>query len=307
MITRAVALASSEWLVTGPLDSDGRVKTAAKRVVGSYVQMAVAAEIADRIQKNAASEEELLYKIMLVVRSKVLNQNQFDHIPRKWPALVAGAGYCDQINGAVATIAVRHFEKAQLYGLYEPDTMNSPHTIGRVWSSKRNDWIYFDAFYDVPRMFTRGEDRVPKYLNVAAAPPVASRGAVPVRYYSLPGWMMTDMKRTFGEFLLSRASTDALKPTSKEAPVAVAPAGPITNQPVPVLPPPENVRPDAFRDVSREYIRARLDDLLDDSANYRVVAEEDVAKSDDRAREIAAMAAAFVHDSSTTLATGEAP
>lgn len=316
-ITRAVALASSEWLLTGPLDTDDRATRIGKRVIGAYVQMAVGAAIANRVEKRASSEEEILHQIMLVVRDKTLNQKQFDHIPRRWPALIAGAGYCDQINGAVAMIAARHFEKSQLYGLYEAETRNSPHTIGRVWSKTRNDWIYFDAFYEVPVMFTRGADRQPQYLTVAApAVPMPSRTKVPEGYYALPGWIMTDMHATFAGFLMARASGEALAPATpapapepeKKEEIVETSRPALSNPPIPVLPPRQKIEENTFATISESYVRARLDDLFDETATpaYQKIADKTVAQGDDRATEIATMAGLFADNSARRANVGSA-
>ena len=306
-VTRMLAVVSSEWLVTGPLDQDGRVTAAAKRLLGAYVQVSLASNLADRIAEDTKSEEEFLMQAMTVVRDKVLNQSQFDHIPRPWQVLVAGAGFCNQINGSVAMIAAHRFEVSQVWGLYEAERQLSPHAVGRVWSSTRRDWIYFDAFYDVPVMYTRQADGTVRYLDVPQPPAVAKRTAPKREYYALPGWIMVEMRPTFAGFVMARSGavspTTVARTTTGARTTTVAATATMIETVVPALadptigtlPPRQKLDDRVFERISSEYVKVRLDDLAgrDCRAAYLRIARDPEAATDERAAELATIASRF--------------
>jgi len=108
-------------------------------------------------------------------------------------SLASGLGYCDQINGVVAHVASHRFRRAQLYALYDAAHKSSPHTIGRIWSDERHDWLYFDASFDTPIVFAKRGDGAPEFVD-ARARAIASRGRPAIDLYSLPGWIMNEYR-----------------------------------------------------------------------------------------------------------------
>jgi hypothetical protein len=303
-LTRALAAYSSPWLMAGPAVHDTGFVANGKRVIGAYVQLALASEIADRISINAASDDEALFRITVAVRDKVMNQAQYDHIPRSWPVLVSGVGYCDQINGAVALIASHRFPRAQLFALYDRVNRTTPHTIGRVWSNQRRDWIYYDAFFSVPVLFTKAPNGEPRFLQPGSVKPIPSRGAPDLAVYKLPGWSLSDLQPTFGRYVIARAShaeapapavtsTIAPMPTQLAVGAEQPPKDIININPAPVpLPVPQRVSNGVYQKVSREFVLARIDDLLGEPAKdeYRRIAEDPEAPLDERAADVAAIA-----------------
>src|SRR5947207_3978232 len=131
-------------------EADTRVTRVFKRSLQLYIGSALASYLAARIEAAGESDEAILLRIMERVREVVLNQRQVPHAARTWSSLVSGLGYCDQINGEAAHVASHHFPRAQIYALYDAVRQSSPHSIGRVWSDTRRDWLYFDASADQP-------------------------------------------------------------------------------------------------------------------------------------------------------------
>lgn len=288
LITRGLAAMSSSRLMNGPEVVDGRISANVTRVLGAYIQMSLAHEISDDIVARTGKDEYVLHQMMLVVRDKVLNQIQFDHIPRSWPVLVTGAGYCDQINGAVAMIAAQHFPSSQIYSLYDPTHKTTPHTIGRVWSPQRNEWLYFDAFFSRPIIFTKDRAGRPHFLPLPASRVIPSRGEPQLELFALNGWVLTSFKKGFVPYLLSRASVAQTAPPEKAAPALdsyyTAPPAP-----VPVS---TRVSDPAFDKLSRKFVLTRIDDLLGEpvKGGYQSIAADPAALEDDRAKEVAAIA-----------------
>ena len=259
--------------------------------------MGLAAEIADRIAARTTTDEEFLIAAMTVVRDNVLNQSQWDHIPRRWPVLVAGAGFCNQSNGAVAMIAARRFEMSQLYALYDPVKRESRHTVGRAWSAKRGEWLYFDASWDVPVLYTRDADGRPHYIEGGYPAPIARRTPPDRRLYEQRGWILAEMKPTFLGYAIARLPGRVASPppnTAKDEAVAPNLAG-VSIVPIMPLPPRTKLNDAAFARVSRDYVNARLVDLTggDAAEMYREIAKDPAAAADDRVAELAILASQF--------------
>lgn len=170
-----------------------------------YVQNGLASQVAKTA--GSGTEEEVLMRIMLRVRKTVLNprspqQIRFD--PRVWPALVAGVGYCDQINGAISLAAAHRFPRAELVALYDPKTHTLPHTVGRVWSTTRRDWLYFDAYYAEPIIFTRDAKGLPRTVLTNDPLPWSTRERAPAGTYALAGWPLAEFHDSFAMYIVSR-------------------------------------------------------------------------------------------------------
>lgn len=293
---RSLAVAASPWLVTGASPEDGRVVANAKRLVGAWVQLNLAGAIAERIGRGASSEEETLHRAMLLVRDKVISGHEFSHYPHSGPVLIAGLGYCDQVNGAVALIAARHFKTAQIYALYDAKQKRSPHTVGRVWSDKRRDWIYFDAFFDVPVMYTIGHDGKPSYIAQPPVRPLPKRSTPDRTLYALPGWVLADYPTDIVTYVLARSSRIAQTQIAPE----VKKVGETGTPPIaarwtarPVIPKPVTIDESTFARVSRDFVQTRFDDLLGEAAaigEYRHIAADAGASNDEKAVHVSAVA-----------------
>ena len=198
-VLRVIVERSSGWLMAG---DGGRLEG----LVRAYVYTALAAHIGDPLLEEPRHDEEILLRMMTEVRKSVISASgKPTYSPAHWPALIAGVGYCDQINGAVCSLAARYFPKAELIGLYDPVKLKSPHTIGRVWSEERGEWLYFDAFYREPVVFTRDADGQPRFVRLPESTSTISRREVaPAGVYALEGWTFAEFPRTFGMYVVNR-------------------------------------------------------------------------------------------------------
>lgn len=300
LVMRTMARVAAPSIMQGHATTEGGTNSAAARMVGAYVNTSLAAHIADRVTAGARSDEEALFRIVLAVRDHVLNQTQFDHIPRAWPVLVSGVGYCDQINGAVAIIAARRFEQAQLYAAYDKKLMTTPHTVGRVWSSRRKEWLYFDAFYDVPLIYTKAADGTPHFLKAGEAKRVARRGTPDYATYALPGWVIAEFKPTFAAYLWNRVATrvapaaaaaDIQVPAATRTETAPALSGLATSQPA-AIPVKTRFDDDVYAKISADFVDARIADLMGEPSTeaYRRISNDTSAQLDERAEYVAEIA-----------------
>lgn len=221
-VLRLLVKATSMSLMTGHETEDGRVTGAAKRLLRGYVQTSFAAHVAQRAVDAGGSDEEILGRMMLAARQSVLyprERTRYD--PKYWPALVAGIGYCDQTNGAVCLMAARYFEKSELIALYSAKNLITPHSVGRVWSKRRGEWLYFDAFYETPVIYTRAPNGKANFIASHDRAAIPARPPAPAGIYELPGWRISDFPRTFGAYMMAR-----LRPEPPPVRVAAAPAKP---------------------------------------------------------------------------------
>jgi hypothetical protein len=189
------------------------------------------------------------------------------------------------VNAAVAAIAARRFEKAELYALVDSASGSSPHTIGRVWSSKRGEWLYFDAFYADAVIFTKDSTGSPRFLETDD-PRVISRGEISRETYSMGGVRLSGFRSTFGRYLWTRLTEE--KPPTFPPPLGPVAVGPPAN--------PFPGRDDAvFRKVARAYAAARVEDLFGERPveGYRKIAADPLCQRDERAWEIAVLARAM--------------
>jgi hypothetical protein len=273
-------------LMTGS-ERDSGITRVAKRSLEVYVQSALASYLADRSGVGRDRDKAALGRMMAVVREHVLNQSQVAHPAKTWSSLASGLGWCDQINAAVARVAAHAFSKAQIYALYDATHKTSPHTIGRVWSDERHNWLYFDAFFDVPVIFERTEGGRLNFIapDQAAMP---SRGPLSTEIYRLPGWVMNEYRPSVGGQI-------AVKLMNRLGLGAIEDPPPIEYVPEPRIPP-AAYDPAVFERVARAYAAARMDDLLDDSPNraaYLAIATDATTALDARAGEFAAAARFF--------------
>ncbi|HTL01291.1 MAG TPA: hypothetical protein VL243_03665 [Vicinamibacterales bacterium] len=268
-------------------DSDGGLRFVAKRSLEAYVQSALASYLADRNAVGQEPEQIVLGRIMAAVRETVLSQTQVPHPARTWSTLASGLGWCDQINAAVAHVAAHAFRKAQIYALYDPTRRTSPHTIGRVWSDERGDWLYFDAFFDVSLIFTRKEDGTLNFIATDQRA-IPSRGKAPREIYRLHGWVMNEYRPSYGGQigvkLVNHFGLGGIEAPPRENVAEKAPK------------PPAAYDQSIFERVARAYTAARMEALLDNSpsrAAYLAIATDAATTRDARAAELAAAARVF--------------
>lgn len=302
-VLRALARTFPGALLTGS-DAGTSATRAAKRSIGLYVRSALASRLADRIDATGRPDHDVLVRVIDAVRGSVLNQVQVPHPSRTWSPLVSGFGYCDQINAAVARVAAHFFHDAQIYALYDAPRKMSPHTIGRVWSDERGDWMYFDAFYDVPIVFTKDANGSPNFLGGETVR-LPSRGRPLMDVYRLPGWVMNEYRPSLGGQIgvkvmhrLGMGSIESPPPSLAAAPLPPAPAT-LAATPVVATQTPAAERPGddvAFERVVRAYATARMDHLLEQSPDrsaYLSIAAEAAVTQDPRVAEFATAAQVF--------------
>jgi hypothetical protein len=226
-VLRMVAVATAPWFLATDLN-DGRLVAAGKRLLRTYIQLSLAAHVANDVIDERKDDVSILIDVINASRRIVLpppDQKLLRYDIGAMPAFVSGVGYCDQINAVVASVAAHHFEHAELFSLYERSRNTTPHTVGRVWSARRRQWLYYDAFYSHPVIFTKAVDGRAQLLWTRE-PLYASRLDSEPQIYDLPGWTLSRFPRRLGMFVLERAG---LAPHG-EPPVDQARAAPRVNK-----------------------------------------------------------------------------
>jgi hypothetical protein len=193
------------------------------------------------------------------VQLRVLTQMQVPHRASVWPTLVSGLGWCDQVNAVAARVLAHSFAHAQIYALYDAEKHISPHTIGRVWSEQRHEWLYFDAFWDRPVVFHHTADGKPEILNVSSVE--HSNRLAPPLIYHLGGWVLNEYPSTYPGYLAGMAVR-----RQADRPKDLLPGdGP---------PDPHGITPSqrdgrVFTRLAQVYVRARAEDLVGDREKAR--------------------------------------
>lgn len=315
MLVKRVAIASSGWLMSGSVPSDGAVTRLAKRFLGAYVQTSIAGNLAKGIETSPESDEQVLHRMMVIVRDKTFNHLQFGHAPQTWPILVSGAGYCDQINAAVATLAAHRFPRAEVFAMWDPVRKISPHTIGRVWSPQKKDWLYYDAFFAEPVVYTM-DAKGPHFLRADASAMIPRRGQPDAGLYELRGYAMGNFTPTFAGYVASRLRSGGVKNAAtaqnttvalnvqralqierrETSPARIEQAKAAADL---IVPPAasDKEKERAFEAVARAFVSARMEHVLGDRVPieaYRRIAADPTAKLDQRAENIAELARTFV-------------
>jgi hypothetical protein len=234
---------------TGLTVGDG----SAARLMSVYLQSLLAAHLAEQAIVPGSADHEVLGQILVTVRDRVLNQEQVPHVAFDRPALLHGFGYCDQINAVVATVASHHFGKAQLVALYDAEEKITPHTIGRVWSTPRDTWLYFDAHYEGAVVFTKDVAGSPVHVPTRSEPALG-RGIPPRDFYRMPGWVMNEYRSGFVSYLAVKGANAAGWGSIEAQPPL---------RPVPQPPPPTSPLDDGVHDrILAAYLEARVDHVL---------------------------------------------
>lgn len=298
----------SPWLLREPQSAPAKK---VRRVVNTYLEFAIAGVMAGRAREHGDTDD--VARIDYVIRRaqlRMLNHLEVPHNAQEWPVLIAGVGYCDQINAAVCEVLSHSFKHAQLFATYDPKRKISPHTIGRVWSSQRNEWLYFDAFPDRPVVFRRTANGGVEYLNHPSVH-YTGRQPPPESAYHLDGWVLNEYTRSFPRYVVRKLAAIGKQPPAAPGPLdpmpinaPLVPGGVPNTAPSEVPDPapsavsdtmsggapatasaaeaavaPASVRKPAVYDrILRAYVRARADDLFGDRDEAR---EEYLAIADD--------------------------
>lgn len=311
MVLRWLIVTSAPFLLDAPSASESRLGHSAKELVRVYMNVGTCYHLAKKVLHDGGSEEEVLGRMVAEARAIIVSPRKAEDIRHdtvEWPALISGVGYCDQINAVVCRMATHHFPKAELVALYTPKDV-SPHAIGRVWSEKKKDWIYFDAFFAKPVVFTRDAKGEAHFASVNAGGFGPGRFSIPQTIYNLDGWTLSDFPNTFGMYLWTRltrrgngetapmqqtVASSSVTPTydgngqvlPERPPDALEPAAPVVY---------EGLRnPRVFSRVVRQYAAVRVKHLFGkpDRNAYRAIAgQARTARVDDRAAEITSIAA----------------
>jgi hypothetical protein len=277
-VSRRILLTISDRVLFAPAETQW-ARYAAYRFFGMYLEYTIAGKMARTAAARSDLHDDVARIAYVLSRAHVrmISAVEVPHRSQDWPVLVAGVGYCDQVNASVCRILAHSFPRAQLFALLDPATGASPHTIGRVWSEQRKEWLYFDGFYGQV-VFRRTADGGIEILSNVDA----DRGskAEVLRYYRLGGWVMSEYPSTFPAFLansICKRWRNAPAP-EEQPPPQTASASAVTTRPVP----PVNVDPLPVPDeaashrVAQRYVRARADDLFGDpndgKKGYRLVA-----------------------------------
>jgi hypothetical protein len=265
-VARQILLTVSDSVLFAPRETQ-RTRYAIHKLVGMYLEYTIAGKMA----RTAAARTDLhgdVARIAYVLQRanvRMLSAAEVPHDSQDWPVLVAGVGYCDQVNGAVCRILAKSFRNPQLIALRNPSTGTSPHAIGRVWSNERKEWLYFDGFYtQVVFRKTPGGG-----IEILSNGP---RSATPeaLRAYRFPGVLMNEYPRTFPGFVASTIRKRWRREPAPAQQLQPPPPPPVASAPPQAAPPPGAAPAPPPRDeaashrIARTYIRARADDIFGD-------------------------------------------
>ncbi|HEX2834603.1 MAG TPA: hypothetical protein VHW00_16445 [Thermoanaerobaculia bacterium] len=315
MVLRWLIVTSAPFLLDAPSASESRIGHSAKELVRVYMNVGTCYHLAKKVLHGGGSDEEILGRMVAEARAIIVSPRKaadIRHDTVEWPALISGVGYCDQINAVVCRMATHHFPKAELVALYTPKDV-SPHAIGRVWSEEKKTWLYFDAFFAKPVVFTRDPNGKARFAPVNAGGFGRSRFEISQTIYNLDGWTLSDFPDTFGMYLwtrlVRRGNGGEAAPVQQRTVVASASEPPATydgNGQILSQRPPDAFAPApieeheglrntrVFSRVVRQYAAVRVKHLFGkpDRNAYRAIARQArTARVDDRAAELTSIAA----------------
>jgi len=152
----------------------------------------------------------------------MVSQNSVKHPAASWRVFLSGIGYCDQLCAVAAIVLAEKFSSSQTVDIIDPSTAES-HTIGRVWSSDYNDWLYFDCFLDEEVIvFRKVQSEPPQILARrktpwTTPPPTVSpdHRAMLGRFYNQAerGVILNEYTASFGRYLGRRVRIGIRKRT----------------------------------------------------------------------------------------------
>ena len=300
-LVRFVTLSSSDWILTD-YRAAGGVRAHARKFVALWLSTNYAARLAAEVDAAAPRDDiERIEQTIRQVQLHILTGALVPHDPQSWPVFVSGIGDCDQINGAACRILAHWFARAEIYALLDPRTKASAHTVGRVWSVSRREWLYFDAGFDRPVVYRHPAPGAVEILDPHAAIVDATRQPPPTAVYVLDGYVMNAYRPGYFGYLVSKL-THPIPPVPLDqdgpAPAPAAASSSNAAAPAPVLPPPTVMNDAVFTSIRAEYLRARIDDLCGDESQadqlYRRIAGSRAADLDYRAAELRLAAQHFV-------------
>ena len=268
---RGLVSLADEWILSDYEKSSGSfsaVQTSMRRLVATLIEQSLINRFEKQIDVPVGQSEldRLVYSLSSL-KDLLINQGEVFHPPSIRPTFLSGLGWCDQLNGVAGKMLASRFSISQTYGLYDPKTGRSPHTIGRVWSQEYGGWLWFDIFYDEIFVFQR-EAGVIKIL--ARVRPLQSSRAPPPNDQDLEnlyqmieqGWVLNDYAGSFGGLLVKKIRQALLNRTLVSlvpvAPIfATAPDTTIDNSLPKKLSQPGGA-PDADKKFRSLYLKARL-------------------------------------------------
>lgn len=80
---------------------------------------------------KGGSDEARILDLLTPLKTQVLNEFLIPHQAESWPVLLAGLGWCDQVNSVGTEMLASDFPRSQIFALYDPVEESSTHTIGR--------------------------------------------------------------------------------------------------------------------------------------------------------------------------------
>ncbi|HEX8173347.1 MAG TPA: hypothetical protein VF824_22625 [Thermoanaerobaculia bacterium] len=310
-ILRPLTIASATLLLDDTAQH-GFVAAAARRLLSTYIQMSLATRVAERATAGAQNDVEALAGIARTVAATTVTASASLDAPHYGPVLLFGRGFCDQINSGVAMVAARRFGRVELFAMYDPKTHESPHTVGRVWSRERNEWLYFDAFYS-PVIYDRTADGKARVLAAGGGPRYIGRYTPPLRFYDFSGWPTAPFHRTFVAQVVARAGQQRIVPSglSDERQMTTAASSAAPKGLIPSAIPGvtlDTSSDKAFRHVARRFMAVRFDEIVTgktDPAAYRAIAADAEAAADGRAAELAEIARQLAERTSAPASNAE--
>lgn len=273
-LTRLLTLSTSDWILTDYVRAVKGPQTLLsntfRKLLATYVQYNVVAGFRRTHEpRQELGDVERLVAFLVPLRRTMLNQVDVAHSPASWPTIVSGMGWCDQLNGMAANVLSRDFDHAQLIGLI--NTQNGDrHTIGRVWSKQRREWLYFDVWGSVVvfRLNDRQEPEVLKRVDPfqGSFPPHPAATVDAMYAFTAQGTVFNEYAPSFGGYLLAKVSSalhrrslSAVEPSGVTGATLVSPNAPYAG--------PDDTSMAA--EGRRLYIAARMDHLFGETAKAR--------------------------------------
>jgi len=186
-----------------------------RKFLNNYARHAFIARLNERLPKVPGSFDDV-QKLRYYLRAAaelLVSQTDADTVPPNCDLFTLGFGYCDQVNGAAAILLSHHFKNSQAYALVDANGV-SPHTIGRVWSDQRKDWLYYDIWPTDKLIFTYGGgsitvlDHDTRFMDPSRAStkerPTASRSMQEVYRLIVRGFVLIESEPSFGRYVLNR-------------------------------------------------------------------------------------------------------